>query len=247
MLTEPTNEKLHALRLAAMANAWREQQGNADVHRLAFDERFGLLVDAEWLDRENRRLKKLLRDAKLKMGHACVEDIDYPAKRDLDRAAVRQLATCRWVQEHHNLVITGATGTGKTYVACAFAQQACRKGFRTLYRRTARLQEELKLAHADGTYVRLLERLARVDVLVLDDFGHAQLRDQERRDLLEILDDRYGVRSTIVTSQAPPDAWHDLIGEPTHADGICDRLLHNTHRLVLKGPSRRKEESKKKD
>jgi DNA replication protein DnaC len=243
MLTQPTIDKLKALRLDALANAWLEQQKKPDLTKLAFDERLGMLVDAEWLYRENKRLGRSLKEAKLRLGQACIEDIDYPPRRELDRAVIRQLATCRWVEEHQNIVITGMTGTGKTYVACALAQQACRKGHRALYRRASRLTDELTLARADGTYVRLLAKLARADVLILDDWGHAPLKDQDRRDLVEVLDDRYGLRSTIMTSQLPTTKWHDHIGDPTSADAICDRVLHNSHRLVLKGPSRRKEDS----
>lgn len=242
MLNEPTMEKLKALRLDAMAAAWTAQQQTPETARLSFDERLGLLVDAEWLYRENNRLGRALREAKLKLGHACVEDIDYSAKRELDKAIVRQLATCRWVKEHQNVLLTGATGTGKTYVACALAQQACRKGYRAIYRRASRLFGELALARADGTYVRLLGKLARADVLVLDDWAMAPVKDEERRDMLEVLEDRYGTRSTVITSQLPPAKWHEHLGEPNHADAICDRLLHNAHRIVLKGPSRRKEE-----
>ena len=166
---------------------------------------------------------------------------DNPARRELDKAVIRQLATCRWIDEHHNVILVGATGVGKSFVACALAHQACRKGYRALYRRASRLFHELILARADGTYVRVLTKLARVDVLVIDDWGLAPVQEQERRDLLEILEDRYGTRSTIVTSQLPPAQWHEHIGDPTLADAICDRLLHNAHRLVLKGPSRRKE------
>jgi DNA replication protein DnaC len=241
MLTEPTIEKLKALRLDALAAAWLAQQQDPTLTGLAFDERLGLLVDAEWLARENRRLATALREAKLRLSHACMEDIDYPPRRELDKAVIRQLATCRWVQEHQQVLITGATGTGKTFIACALAQQACRKGSRALYRRVPRLCEELTLAHADGSYIRLLGKLARVDVLVLDDWGLGPLRDQDRRDLLEILEDRSGTRSTIITSQLLPKQWYDYVGEPTVADAICDRLLHHAHRLVLKGPSRRKE------
>ncbi len=243
MLTEPTMEKLRALRLDTLGAAWTEQQKNPDVQKLSFDERLGMLIDAQWLHRENKRLARSLREARLRIGNACVEDIDYPARRELEKATIRQLATCRWIEEHQNVVITGATGTGKTYVACALAQQACRKNFRAIYLRATRLNEELTLAHADGTYANLLARLARVDVLVIDDWGLAPPKDQERRDLLEIVEDRYGARSTIITSQVPPTKWHDHIGDPTVADAVCDRLLHNAHRLVLKGPSRRKEGS----
>ena len=234
-------DQLHALKLTAMATAWTEQQQHAEASSLGFDDRFGLLVDAEWLARENKRLARALQEAKLKLPHACIEAIDYPARRELDKSVIRQLATCRWVQEHHAVIVTGATGTGKSFIACALAQQACRKGYRAYYRRASRLFDDLRLARADGTYGRLLGKLARMDVLVLDDWGLAPVQDQERRDLLEILEDRYGTRSTIVTSQLPPTQWHDHIGEPTLADAICDRLLHNAHRIVVKGPSRRKE------
>ena len=243
MLTHPTLEKLKALRLDAFAAAWQAQQQDPALTAVPFDERLGLLVDAEWLARENKRLQTALREAKLRLSQACVEDVDYAPRRELDKALVRQLATCRWVHEHQNVLITGATGTGKTYMACALAQQACRKGYRALYRRVPRLFEELTLAHADGSYIRLLARFARADVLVLDDWGLGALRDQDRRDLLELLEDRTGTRATIVTSQLPPAKWHDYLADPTTADAICDRLLHPAHRLVLKGPSRRKEAS----
>jgi DNA replication protein DnaC len=239
MLIEPTNEKLKAMRLDAMAATWNEQAGKPEVHELAFDERFGMLVDAEWSHRENKRLKTALRDAKLRLASACIEDIDYPPQRELDRAQIRQLATCRWVVEHQNVLVTGATGTGKTYVACAFAHQACRKGHRAIYRRAARLFSELVLARADGTYARVLAKIARADVLVIDDFAMTPITDNERRDLFEVLDDRHGSRSTIISSQVPPKRFHDYINEPTHADAICDRLIHGAHKLVLKGPSRR--------
>ena len=242
MLHEPTVEQLRTLRLHAMVQAWSEQQQHADVSSLAFDERLALLVEAEWLARENKRLTRALREAKLKLTQACIEAIDYPARRELDKAVVRQLATCRWVHEHQNVIVVGATGVGKSFVACALAHQACRQGYRAYYRRASRLFHDLTLARADGTYMRLLAKLARLDVLVLDDWGLAPIQDQERRDLLEILEDRYGSRSTIITSQLPPAQWHDYLGEATLADAICDRLLHNAHRLVLKGPSRRKED-----
>jgi len=241
MLNSPTLEKLDALKLGAMAAAWTEQQQQADLTALAFDERFGLLVEAEWGARENKRLARALQEAKLKLPHAAIEAVDYPARRELDKSVIRQLATCRWVQEHHNVILVGPTGVGKSFLACALAHQACRKGYRAAYRRASRLFHELTLARADGSYVRLLAKLARLDVLVIDDWGLAPVQDAERRDLLEILEDRYGTRSTIITSQLPPAQWHDYLADATLADAICDRLLHNAHRLVLKGPSRRKE------
>ena len=242
MLNEPTLERLKTLRLEGLLAAWAEQQKSAEIGALGFDERLGMLVDAEWTHRENKRVGRLLREAKLRLTEASTEAIDYPVKRELDKAVIRQLQTCRWIQEHHAVLITGATGTGKSFVACALANQACRRGFRALYRRAPRLFDELKIARADGTYRTVLARIARVDVLVLDDFGVAAMNDQERNDLLEVLEDRYGLRSTIVTSQLPPANWHDYLADPTLADAICDRLVNNAHRIVLKGPSRRKPE-----
>jgi DNA replication protein DnaC len=241
MLNPPTIEKLHTLKLTALATAWTAQQQDAAVTGLSFDERFGLLVEAEWVARENLRLTRTLRAAKLKLSQACVEAIDYAARRELDKALLRQLATGHWVAEHQAVLISGATGTGKTFVACALAHQACRQGHRALYWRVPRLFHALALARAEGTYTRLLGKLARMDVLVLDDLALVPLQEAERRDLLEVLEDRYGTRATIVTSQLPPNHWHEHIGDPTLADAICDRLLHNSHRLMLKGPSRRKE------
>ncbi len=246
MLKEPTIEKLQALRLGTMAAAWEEQQQSPDVVALGFDERFGLLVEAEWRARENQRVTRALKEAKLRISQACIEDVQYGARRELDKAVVRQLATCRWVREHHAVLISGATGTGKTYIACALANQACRSGFRACYRRAPRLFDELRLARADGSYPRLLARLARLDVLLIDDFGIAPLTDPERRDLLEILEDRYEARATIITSQLDPKHWHEYLTDPTTADAICDRVLHTAHRIALKGPSRRKPEAQTK-
>lgn len=239
MLEQPTYDKLISMRLRGFADAWQRQQQDTEVQRLAFDERLGLLVDAEWTHRENKRMQRSLRHAKLKISTACVEDIDYPAARRLNRKTVRQLATCKWVEMHHNIVITGMTGVGKTYIACAFAQQACRQGYSAVYRRVSRLFDELRIAHADGSYPRLLARLAKADVLVLDDWGLAEVGPSQRRDLNEIMDDRYSFRSTIITSQLPTETWHDYLGDPTVADAICDRILANAHRLKLSGPSRR--------
>jgi len=239
MLTEPTMERLKGLKLDAMATTWTEQRKMADISKVDFDERFGLLVDAEWIDRENKRMARLLREAKLKYPQACIEDIDYPAKRELDKATIRQIATGRWLLEHLNICISGATGTGKSYLGCAFAQSACRKGYRAIYRRSPRLFEELRLAYADGTYTKLLTRIAKIDVLVIDDWGLAPVGERERNQLLEVLEDRSESRSTIMTSQLPISKWHEHIGDAMIADAICDRLLHGAYKVALKGPSRR--------
>lgn len=238
-MNEPTMEQLRKLKLPAMAAAWAAQQADPAVQALSFDERLALLVNDEVLHRENKRMTKIMREAKLKFANACIEDVDTAPGRGLDRAIVRQLANGRWIREHHAIVITGKTGTGKTYLGCAFAHQACRLGMRALYQRTTRLVDDLTLARADGSYPRMLDRLAKIDVLFLDDWGMKPLTAQARHDLLEVIDDRTGRASTILASQLPTAAWHDHIGDPTVADAICDRLLHTAHRLELKGPSRR--------
>jgi len=244
MLNSPTVEKLRAMKLHAMLAAWEAQQQDPSSMSLTFDERLALLIDAEWLARENRRLARALQEAKLRPSHACLEAVDYGPRRGLDKSQLRQLATCRWVADHQAVLIYGACGTGKSFLACALAHQACRHGYRALYWRTSRLFHELTLARAAGTYPRLLARLARVDVLVLDDWGLAPIQDQERQDLLEILEDRYGLRSTVITSQLAPALWHDYVAHPTLADAICDRILHHAHRLELKGDSMRKVRAK---
>lgn len=240
MLREPTIDKLHAMRLRVFAAAWLEQEKSPDTVALSFDERLALLVDAETLARENARLSKNLRDAKLRIADACIEGVDYPRERGLDKATVRQLAACRWVAGHQTVIVTGATGTGKSYLACALAHQACRKGYRVLYRRVPRLFDELRLARADGTHQKLLAKFARADVLVLDDFAISPLTEDARRDLLEILEDRYALRATVITSQLKHERWHDFLADPTVADAICDRVLHGAHKIALAGPSRRR-------
>lgn len=245
MLMEPTIEKLKSLHLYAMAAAWVAQRGDPSFGEIDFDARLALLVDAETLARDNKRIARLLRDAKLRIPGACIEDIDTSPKREIERSLVKTLAAGRWIADHQNVLITGMTGVGKTYVACALAQLGCRTGFRALYRRTPRLFEELALAHADGTYTRLLSKLAKIDVLVLDDWGLAPLTEIQRRDVLEIMDDRHGARSTIIASQLPVGKWHDHVGDPTIADAVLDRVVHNAHRINLKGPTRRKNDETK--
>lgn len=237
-----TRDRLRTLHLTAMADAYEAQHHDAGMSGLAFDERFSLLVDAESLFRDTRALTRRLKEAKLRLPQACLEDLDYAPRRGLDRTVIRQLALGRWIVEHHNLLITGATGVGKTFLACALGQQACRQGHRVIYRRLPRLFADLALAHADGSYIALLARLARVDVLLLDDWGLGAMSDRHRHDLLEILEDRDGTRSTVITSQLPRERWHDYLGDPTVADAILDRLVHRAHTLALAGPSRRKTE-----
>lgn len=245
MLGQPTTEKLRELGMGTMATALEAQRSDAEVAKLGFEERLGLLVDTEWIHQQNRRLARRLREAKLRIPQACVEDLDFTPARGLDRGLVHELATCRWIEEHLNLLVTGATGVGKTYVSCALAQQACRRGYRALSYRAPRLFEETKLARAAGTYEKLLGKFTRVHVLVIEDFGLAPMTERDRFDLLEILEDRYDRRSTILTSQLPPDAWHERLADPSVADAILDRLLHNAYRIALKGPSRRKRKETK--
>jgi DNA replication protein DnaC len=243
MLNHPTLDKLHELRFTGMARALTEQMALPDIDDLSFEERLGLLVDREVTEREDRRLKTRLRQAKLKQ-NACIEDIDFKQSRGLDKSLVLDLAQCQWIKKHLNLLITGPTGVGKTWVACALAQKACREGYTSLYLRLPRLLQELPIAKGDGTYTRLLIRLAKVDVLILDDWGLSKLIAEQRRDLLEILEDRHDNRSTIVTSQLPLDQWHHIIGDPTLADAILDRIVHNAYKINLKGESMRKNKSK---
>ena len=239
MLNHPTLDKLQALRLTGMLKALIEQAAMPDIDALSFEERLGLLVDREMTEREDRRLKTRLRQAKLKQ-NACVEEIDYRHPRGLDKSLMRDLIQCQWIKRHLNLLITGPTGVGKTWIGCALAQKACREGYSALYLRLPRLLQELSIAKGDGTYAKLLVRLAKVDVLILDDWGLSKLIAEQRRDLLEIMEDRHDNRSTIVTSQLPLEKWHNSIGDPTLADAILDRLVHNAYKMNLKGESMRK-------
>lgn len=239
MLLEPTLDILTKLQLHGMVAALRQWQAQPPRDVLAPLDLVGLLADAEWLSRENRKLTTRLKAAKLKLT-ACVEDIDYRHPRGLSKTLVQELSASRWVAAHQSVVITGPTGVGKSYVACALAHKACRDGFTVAYRRVSRLYDELAQARADGTYLTALRRLAKVQLLVLDDFGLEPLGAAERKGLLEILEDRYNVTATLVTSQLDPTDWHAVIGDATVGDAICDRLVHGAHRLTLRGESLRK-------
>ena len=239
MLTHPTLEKLRSLRLNGMLKALNEQQQMSDIGSLGFEERLGLLIDREMTERDNRRLETRLKKAKLR--HCCcMQDLDFKAARGLDRALILSLAACTWIARGINVLICGPTGIGKSYLACALGHKACLEGYSTLYLRLPRLFEELRLAKADGRYGKLMLGYDKTDLLILDDWGLTPMTDPQRRDLLELLEDRYGKRSTIVTSQLPVNAWHEAIGDPTLADAILDRLVHNAYKLELKGDSMRK-------
>jgi DNA replication protein DnaC len=233
MMTHPTREKLVEMRLLGMVKALDEQANTPDMTELTFEERLALLVDREHLLREERRTARSLQRAKLKL-HACIEDVDYRHPRGLDKKVVIELATCRWIHAKRNLIITGATGLGKTWLACALANKACREGFSTLYARVPRLVQEMASARADGTYLKLLSRIERIDMLVLDDWALTPLDAQAQQDLLEVVDDRAGQRATLVTSQLPISKWHDMIGDPTVADALLDRIVGSATKINLK-------------
>jgi len=239
MLHQHTLDKLHTLRLTGMAAAFEQQLAQPAVQELSFEERFALLLDQEILYRDNRRLARLLKAAKLRVG-ACVEDIDYRHPRGIDRSFMSTLASCQWIERHQNLTITGPAGSGKTWLACALGHQACRQGLSVRYVRLPRLFEMLRIAHGDGSYPRLMNQLAKTDLLILDDWGLQKIAAAQRNDLMEVIEDRYGLRATLIAGQLPVEHWHEYIGEATLADAILDRLLHNAHRLPLKGESLRK-------
>jgi len=239
MLLHPLLEQLRELRCIGMAQALEEQLQHHDLP-LTFEERLSQIVERECCLRDNRRLTQRLKSATLKQSSACVEDIDYRASRGLIRSVINTLSECQWVRDKHNLLLVGPTGTGKSYLACALSHKACLMGFNVRYVRLPQLLQELQVARGDGRYTKLMQQLAKVHVLILDDWGLAPLNDAQRRDLLELLDDRYQRSSTIVTSQLPVKHWHESIGDATLADAILDRLIHNAHKIELKGGSLRK-------
>lgn len=242
MLKHPTIDQLRALKLDGMADAFVELAAQDRSRDLSPAEWLALLLDREASNRGTKRFQTRLRSAHLRHGQASIEDVDYRAARRLDKVLFQQLATCRWIVEHRNLLVTGPCGVGKSWLSCALAQKACRDGYTVHYARVPRLFADLELAHGDGRFARLFRTLTKVDLLILDDWGPDRLNPSQRRDLMEIVEDRYGAGSTLITSQLPVEAWHEVIGEPTFADAILDRLVHNAYRLALEGPSMRKED-----
>jgi DNA replication protein DnaC len=236
MLTNPTIETLKSLKQHGMIEALEEQQQTPAVQALSFEERIALIVDRERLYRDNQRRSRLMRGAHLKVSEASIEDISYKAARGLDKRQIATLATGEWIRRSQNLLITGVTGTGKTWISCALAQQVCRQGASVTYWRVSRLIEELRVSHGDGSYIKLLKTISKTSLIVLDDFGLTALSAQDRTDLLEILDDRINTGSTLIASQLPVDTWHAYLGEPTLADAILDRIVHTSHRIELKVP-----------
>ena len=243
MLTIPTLEKLRELKFHGMVKGFEEQLQASQYTELSFEERLGLLVDRERTERENRRLKTRLARAKIRQ-QACLEDMDYSASRGLDKSLIQSLASCQWLRDHLNLLIDGPTGAGKSFIADAFANKACREGFNVLCYRAPRLFEDLALAHGDGRYPKLMNTIAKADLIIIDDWGLSKMTDFQQRDFLEILEDRHNIHSTLIASQIPSTQWHELMDNPTVADAILDRLIHNAYKINLKGESMRKKKSK---
>ena len=239
MLIQQTREQLQALKLTGMLETLDEQLARPASGELSFEQRLGLLVDREVMYRENRRLARLLKTARLRVP-ACVEDIDYRHPRGLEKPRMASLTGLDWIQQSLNLCLTGPTGCGKTWLACAFGNEACRRGYSVRYLRLPRLFEILRIAHGDGSYPRLMNQLLKTDLLILDDWGIQKISAAQRSDLMEVIEDRHGRGSTLIAGQLPPEHWHEYIGEATIADAILDRLLHGSHRLALTGESMRK-------
>ena len=243
MLTHPTLDQLRALKLDGMADAFVELETQDRSKELSHAEWLALLIDREAANRSTSRFRSRLKAARLRHGQASVEDVDWRAQRRLDKALFQSLATCRWIADHRSLLVTGPCGVGKSWLSCALAQKACRDGYSVHYARVPRLFADLELAHGDGSFARLFRTLTKADLLILDDWGPDRLTAPQRRDLMEIVEERYGRGATLITSQLTVDKWHDVIGEPTFADAILDRLVHNAYRLALDGPSLRKPEA----
>jgi DNA replication protein DnaC len=234
MLTHPTLDNMRSLKLFGMIKALETQMQLKDVQELSFEDRLGLLVDAELITRENKQLQSRLKNAKLRLS-ACLEDLNLKGSRGLDRSVITALANSDWLKLHQNVTVTGPTGAGKSFLACALAQKACRDGYTVFYVRASRLFSDLALGKADGSYTKILTTLSKKDLIVIDDFALSPLIDEQRRDLLEIVEERYERRSTLIASQVPREHWHDIIGDPTIADAILDRIIHNSHKLCIKG------------
>ncbi len=243
MLVNQTREKLEQLKFKGMLQALDEQMSFPEVKDLTFEQRLGLLIDREIIERQNRRLIRRLRQAKLRE-NAVIEDIDFQSSRGLDKAVILSLAQCEWIKRNQNIIITGPTGVGKTYLACALAQKACQQGYTAIYHRLPRLFEQLAMAKGDGLYAKLLDKTAKSDVIILDDWGLSVLKESQRKDLLELIEDRYSLRSTIIATQLPITKWHEVINDQTIADAILDRLVHNAHKINMKGGSMRKKINK---
>lgn len=246
MLNNPTIDKLTDLKLTGMINALKQQIEMPELSKLSFDERLGLLVDAEYSERESHKLTQRLNTAKLRHA-ACVEDVDFNHPRGLDRKQIAQLSNCNWIKQGLNVLITGPTGVGKSYMACALAQKACRLGFTTSYVRAPRFFQELTVARLNGSYSRWLKKLSKFNLLVLDDFALVPVSEEQCRDLLEVTDDRCGKSSLILASQLPVENWYQTFANATLADAILDRVVHESYRLVLQGESLRKKKRKNED
>jgi DNA replication protein DnaC len=239
MLVHPILDKLSQLRFTGMVHALQEQMQMSDIERLSFEERLGLLVDREMTERQDHSFKTRLKKAGLRQ-NACIEDVDFRHRRGLDKAVLLKLSDCKWIKEHHNVLISGPTGVGKTYLGCALAHKACQNGYSAQYIRLGRLLQQIGIGKGDGRYERILKSLSKLDLLIIDDFGLKELPREQSEDLLEIVEDRHNLRSTLITSQLPVDRWHAIIADPTLADAILDRLVHTAYRINLDGESMRK-------